>query len=39
VQKVFEYIKNQKQHHQKRTFQQEHNEFLSIYGLEEEEQQ
>lgn len=31
VQKVFEYIKNQKQHHQKRTFQQEYDKFLNVY--------
>ena len=34
VDKVFEYIKNQKQHHQKKTFQQEYDEFLKLYGLE-----
>jgi putative transposase len=31
--KVFEYIKNQKQHHIKKTFQQEYDEFLKLYGL------
>ena len=33
VNKVYQYINNQKQHHQKKTFQQEHNEFLNVYGL------
>jgi REP element-mobilizing transposase RayT len=33
VDKVFHYIKNQKEHHQKKTFEQEYNEFLKIYGL------
>jgi hypothetical protein len=31
--KVFHYIKNQKQHHTKRTFQQEYDDFLKLYGL------
>ncbi|MCU0328957.1 MAG: IS200/IS605 family transposase [Chitinophagales bacterium] len=33
VEKVFEYIKNQKSHHQKKTFQQEFDEFLKLYRL------
>jgi len=33
VDKVFHYIKNQKQHHMKKTFQQEHDEFMKLYGL------
>ncbi|MBL7831945.1 MAG: transposase [Saprospiraceae bacterium] len=33
VEKVFEYIKNQKQHHTMKTFQQEYDEFLKLYGL------
>ncbi|MEX1003721.1 MAG: transposase [Crocinitomicaceae bacterium] len=33
VEKVFLYINNQKQHHQKKTFAQEHDEFLKLYGL------
>ncbi len=33
VEMVFEYIKNQKSHHQKKTFQQEFDEFLKLYGL------
>jgi REP element-mobilizing transposase RayT len=36
VEKVFLYIKNQKQHHQKKTFTQEHDEFLKLYGLQNE---
>jgi putative transposase len=35
IDKVFEYIKSQKQHHQKKTFQQEYNDFLKLYGFEE----
>ena len=34
VEKVFEYIKNQKSHHQKKIFQQEYDEFIKLYGLE-----
>ncbi|HMO63548.1 MAG TPA: IS200/IS605 family transposase [Ferruginibacter sp.] len=34
VEKVFEYIKNQKSHHQKKVFQQEYDEFIKLYGLE-----
>ena len=33
VEKVFEYIKNQKSHHHKKTFQQEYDAFLKLYGL------
>lgn len=33
--KVFEYIRSQKQHHSKKTFQQEFDEFLKLYGLSE----
>jgi putative transposase len=33
VQKVFEYIKNQKKHHQKKTFQEEYEDFLELYEL------
>ncbi|MCB0515052.1 MAG: IS200/IS605 family transposase [Chitinophagales bacterium] len=36
VNKVFAYIKNQKQHHQKKTFQGEYEEFLKLYGLKNE---
>ena len=31
VEKVFQYIKNQKSHHQRKTFQQEYDEFLNLY--------
>jgi REP element-mobilizing transposase RayT len=34
VDKVFEYIKVQKQHHLKKSFQQEYDEFLKLYGFE-----
>lgn len=34
VEKVFNYIKNQKQHHQKRTFQNEYEAFLKLYKME-----
>ena len=33
VDKVFYYIKNQKQHHIKKKFQQEYDEFIELYGL------
>ena len=33
VEKVFYYINNQKRHHQKKTFAQEHDAFLKLYGL------
>jgi len=32
VEKVFHYIKNQKQHHIKKKFQQEYEEFIELYG-------
>jgi REP element-mobilizing transposase RayT len=31
--KVYEYIKKQKLHHQTKTFQQEYEEFIKIYGF------
>lgn len=34
VDKVYQYIKNQKAHHQKKTLQQEYDEFLKLYELE-----
>ncbi len=34
VTKVKAYIKNQKAHHQKKSFQEEYQAFLSLYGLE-----
>ena len=33
IQNVYDYIKNQEQHHQERTFQDEYLEFLAKYGL------
>jgi putative transposase len=33
VNKVFEYIKNQKQHHSKKTFKEEYEDFLKLYGF------
>ena len=33
VNQVFEYIKSQKQHHTKKTFDKEYDEFLKLYGL------
>jgi len=33
VNKVREYIRKQETHHQKKTFQQEHDEFIKIYGF------
>jgi len=36
VDKVFNYIKNQKSHHQKKSFHQEYEEFLQLYGFENE---
>jgi putative transposase len=33
VNKVREYIKNQEQHHAKKTFQQEYDEFMEKYGF------
>lgn len=32
VDKVFQYIKNQKTHHQKKTYQQEYDDFLKVHG-------
>ena len=34
LEKVFEYIKNQKQHHAKKTFQQEYEEIIKLIGNE-----
>lgn len=33
VNRIREYIKNQEQHHQKKTFQQEYDEFMEKYGF------
>lgn len=38
VEKVFQYIQNQKQHHSKKTFQKEYEEFLKLYGFSAEYQ-
>lgn len=35
VEKVFQYIDNQKEHHQKKSFQEEYEAFLKLYGLNE----
>lgn len=34
IDRVRDYIKNQEQHHRKKTFQQEYDEFISKYGFE-----
>ena len=34
VNKVREYIKNQEEHHKKKSFQQEYDEFIQKYGFE-----
>jgi putative transposase len=36
IDKVFNYIQNQMQHHTKKTFQQEYEEFINLYGLNNE---
>jgi putative transposase len=33
MEKVYEYIKSQKKHHQEKTFIQEYDEFISVHGL------
>jgi len=33
IDKVREYIKNQEEHHSKKTFQQEYDEFINKYGF------
>jgi putative transposase len=33
VEKVFQYIRNQKAHHTKKTFQEEHDTFLKLNGI------
>ena len=35
VDRVYRYIRNQKQQHNKKQFEQEYNEFLQLYGLNE----
>lgn len=39
VEKVFQYIRNQKSHHQKKAFQQEYDEFIKLYGLDNDHHQ
>ncbi len=34
VEKVFQYIKNQKEHHKIKPFQKEYEEFIKLYGVE-----
>ncbi|MDT8418739.1 MAG: IS200/IS605 family transposase [Lutibacter sp.] len=34
--RVFQYIQNQKKHHHKKTFQEEYNDFLQLYGFADE---
>lgn len=34
VEKVYDYIRNQKQHHQKRTFQTEFEQFINLHHIE-----
>jgi REP element-mobilizing transposase RayT len=34
IEKVYQYIKNQKQHHRKKSFQEEYEAFLKLYGFE-----
>jgi REP element-mobilizing transposase RayT len=36
LERVFQYIQNQKNHHHKKTFQEEYNNFLQLYGFEKE---
>lgn len=37
LEKVYNYIKNQKAHHAKKSFHDEYNEFLKLYGFEGQE--
>lgn len=36
IDRVVQYIQNQKQHHNKKTFQQEYNKFLKLYDINNE---
>ncbi len=36
LEKIFQYIKNQKAHHSKKSFNDEYNEYLKLYGFEEQ---
>ena len=38
LEKVFQYIKNQKQHHLKKTFQQEFDDFIRLHALHSDEE-
>ena len=38
LEKVYVYIQNQKIHHQKKSFQEEYQEFLALYGFEKDKQ-
>lgn len=33
LEKVFQYIKNQKHHHQKKTFEEEYEEIMKLHGV------
>ena len=35
LEKVFQYIRNQKEHHHKQTFLQEYEEFIALHGIKE----
>ena len=37
LEKVFQYIKNQKTHHQNKSFDQEYEKYLKLYGFENEQ--
>jgi REP-associated tyrosine transposase len=37
LEKVYQYIKNQKTHHAKITFSKEYNEFIKLHGFENEQ--
>ena len=37
LEKVFQYIRNQKSHHRKKTFSQEYEEFIALHGAKENE--
>jgi REP element-mobilizing transposase RayT len=36
AEKVFQYIKNQKEHHSEKTFLQEYEEFMELHGLQKQ---
>ncbi len=36
LERVYRYIKNQKTHHRKRTFQEEYDDYLKLYGFDED---